>query len=70
MKLKKITIVDVDIEPNRRIYGNEKSIVFAWYDDGHERDNEFELTWDEVYEMCKECVEAERDLRRTEAGGR
>ena len=59
--LKKITIVDIDLSSSdgirfARIHGNAESICFDTT--GHEGGSEdgFELTWEEIYQACKEYM--------------
>lgn len=62
MQLKKITIVDVTVvhaEEHRltRIHGNAESICFETMDhEGNEREPSFELTWDAIFQACKEYM--------------
>ena len=49
MKLKKITIVAVELN-GARIEGDENSIIF--YDD--DTKEEFELDWPEIWKLCIE----------------
>lgn len=57
-KLKKINIIDVDLEPNIWIHGDGDSVCFTRTNDGTEKDTGFELTWGEIYKACREYKEA------------
>lgn len=57
-KLKPNTIfIDLDLEPNIWVKGDEKSVVFNRVYDGTEKDNFIELTWEEISELAFEELE-------------
>jgi len=47
-KIKPICIVEVELA-GIRIYGDSNSVVF----DNTEAEEQFELTWPEIYQLCK-----------------
>lgn len=50
--------IDVDLEPNKWIHGNEKSVVFQKVYSGNEKDCDIELTWDEIFALAWEEKQA------------
>lgn len=59
--LKKLIIVDLDLPSSdglrfTRIHGDAESICFTTTDHEGGNEDEFELTWEDIYRACKEYL--------------